>query len=100
MLFRSIRRAIDQNDPKEPRRPIENMKQVSSGTPADEAFDLLDDPEAVKKAFAKRVDLDKRYVKAVSDLLTPEQREQLPKPSTRKVGEPIIIHRSAGNGAQ
>lgn len=92
-----IRKAIDLNDPKEPRRPIEHMKQMAAGTPPEEAMTLLDDPEAVKKAFGKRRELDLRYAKFVSDLLTPEQREQLPKPPPQRTGEPIIIRRAVEN---
>lgn len=95
-----IRKAIDQNDPKETRRPIEHMKQIAAGTPPEEAFDLLDDPQAVRKAFARRQELDKRYAKSVADLLTPEQAAQLPKPPTVRAGEPIIIRRAVGESGK
>jgi hypothetical protein len=92
-----LRKAIDQNDPKETRRPIEHMKQIAAGTPPEEAMELLDDPQSVRKAFARRQELDKRYAKTVADLLTPEQAAQLPQPPKVRAGEPIIIRKAVGS---
>jgi hypothetical protein len=97
-----IRSAIDRNDPKEPRRNIEQMKKTVQSPPQDGPgmmFDM-DDASAVRDAFTKRRELDLRYAGAVADLLTPEQREKLPKPPQHKVGEPIIIQRTAGDAPQ
>ena len=91
-----LRRAIDKHQPAEPRRPIEHMKAIAAGAAPVEAARLNhDDP--ISEAFAKRRELDERFVKSITSLLTPEQVAQLPKaPARRKMGEPFIIQRTAG----
>lgn len=85
-----LRQTIDRYQPLEARRPFENTQRVMQGErPDPAAADGDDDP--IRKAFERRRELDRLYMKLVNDLLTPEQAAQLPKPPARGAGQPIII---------
>jgi len=88
-----LKAAIDKHQPDEPRWPIEHMKAMREGTARPEGevihFNRGDNP--IREAFTKRRELDMRYIKMIREMLTPEQQEQLPKPISKRAGEPIII---------
>lgn len=89
-----IRRDVDKHEPTEPRRPIERLKEITSGAQP-ETIALLKQDDPVRESFGKRRELDERYIKSITALLTPEQIEHLPKAPRKRTAEPIII-RSGG----
>ena len=92
-----LRRAIDKNQPLEPRRKFENMKQMMQGNAGKDVLFDENEKDPIADAFTKRRELDARYAKSVAEMLTPEQAAQLPKQPTRKAGQPIIIRSLAGS---
>jgi hypothetical protein len=86
-----LRQILAKHEPNEPRRGIEHMQKVM--TRQVEPGGMMDDAEEdpIRKGFDRRRELDDRYAKQVTSMLTPEQAGQLPKPRSRKPSEPVII---------
>jgi hypothetical protein len=82
----SIREAILEHQPGEPRRSIEHVRAMMSGEEVIPPHE--DDP--IREAFRERSKLDDRHAKQVWAVLTPEQAEVLP-PIPERSGQPVII---------
>jgi hypothetical protein len=94
VLNERLRRVIDEHQPDETRRPLEQAAEAMRGEGGMMSFGPSDDP--IRAAFAQRRTLDERYMKLLYELLDEEQVASLPKlPSEQKRG-PIMIRRSSG----
>jgi hypothetical protein len=92
-LNNQIRQVIDRHQPMEARRKVEHLKSITERDGEPPAMVMIgdDQQQPIAQAFERRSELDQRYTKRVTALLTPEQTAELPKPPSHKPIEPVVI---------
>jgi hypothetical protein len=89
-LDEAIVKQLVKHQPDEPRRGIEQLKEMNESGEGTSLGMMRHGDDAVHQAFAKRDELDKSYMNRLKDLFPPELAEQLPKARKR---QPVIIRR-------
>jgi hypothetical protein len=93
-----VRQTILRHQPGEPRRGLEHFKAMMEGQEV-RMMGPGAEEDPIRQAYARRSELEERYMKLLYGHLTAEQVASLPKlPSQARRG-PMIIHRAVGPDA-
>ena len=88
-----IRRTIDRHQPDQTRNAIAHMGEAMDGEGVDFGFGQ-DEDDPIEKAYDARRALERRYVKILKGMLTPEQAAALPEVKAKR-SQPFMIRRSS-----